>query len=187
MLALRREVVPSRRNAYSLEICRLAKGRIDAFAGHAGETAPQSPFIPRALVVAVYLATKEEIDLSALISELSTEALHTVVAPKWLAQLRTYGLAELDCEGVVPGHWGIDEPVGEKWRRPEEVDVWIVPGLAFTRSGARLGYGGGYYDRYFSACPHGRRIAVAYPFQILPEIPSGPHDQPIDEILVSLR
>ncbi len=187
MLALRREVVPSHRKAYSLEICRLAKERINTFACHEGKTTPQSPSDPKPLVVAVYLATKDEIDLSALISELRTEALHTVVAPKWLAQLRTYGLAELGPEGVAPGHWGIDEPVGEKWRRPEEVDVWIVPGLAFTRSGARLGYGGGYYDRYFSACPHGRRIAVAYPFQILPEIPSGPHDQPIDEILVSLR
>ena len=68
--------------------------------------------------------------------------------------------------------------------RAGEVDCWICPGLAFTRAGDRLGFGGGWYDRFLSAAkPGSRSFAVAYPFQIVDELPVGPLDIRLNEVL----
>lgn len=60
----------------------------------------------------------------------------------------------------------------------------IVPGIAFDKKRNRLGYGGGYYDRFFEQEPCHRRIAIAYDFQIFDRIPSDPHDRAVDMIIV---
>jgi len=64
------------------------------------------------------------------------------------------------------------------------LDIILVPGLAFTREGARLGRGGGYYDRLL-AHPYckARRIAIAYDCQIIDHIPVEPHDQRVHQII----
>jgi len=64
--------------------------------------------------------------------------------------------------------------------------VWIVPGLAFTRTGARLGYGGGWYDRLLAAAdPSAVLLGVAYPFQMVEELPSEPHDIRLTDVVVA--
>lgn len=129
--------------------------------------------------VAVYLATAEELDLDDFIARTTARR----VAPRWDAVSRTYGLAELTDAGTVPGHWGIREPLGAAVP-PAAVDVWIVPGLAFTRDGKRLGYGGGYYDRFLAAArPDARKLGVAYPFQILSDLPTDAHDARLDAVV----
>ena len=84
---------------------------------------------------------------------------------------------------LEPARFGIPEPVEKHPVRAEDVTLWIVPGLAFAKDGARLGYGGGFYDRFFSAAPGAPKIGVAYPFQIVPEIPLAPHDVPVDSVV----
>lgn len=59
----------------------------------------------------------------------------------------------------------------------ESPDICIVPGLAFCPTGARLGTGGGHFDRYFSCHSHGSRIALAYEGQIVPFVPVEAHDR----------
>ena len=64
--------------------------------------------------------------------------------------------------------------------------VWVVPGLAFTRKGARLGYGGGWYDRFLAAAdPSAVLLGVAYPFQMVEELPSEPHDIRLTDVVVA--
>jgi len=64
--------------------------------------------------------------------------------------------------------------------------VWIVPGLAFTRTGARLGYGGGWYDRLLAgADPSAVLLGVAYPFQMVEELPSELHDIRLTDVVVA--
>jgi 5-formyltetrahydrofolate cyclo-ligase len=65
-----------------------------------------------------------------------------------------------------------------------EIDVVIAPGVAFDRSGGRLGYGGGYYDRFLLRLPHRPpRIAVAFAEQVVDEVPSGRPDLPVDVVV----
>ncbi|EPE60492.1 5-formyltetrahydrofolate cyclo-ligase family protein [Exiguobacterium sp. S17] len=66
-----------------------------------------------------------------------------------------------------------------------DIDTCIVPGRVFDRSGYRIGWGGGYYDR-FLATYRGATIALAYDVQVLDEIPIEPHDIPV-ELIVTER
>ena len=69
------------------------------------------------------------------------------------------------------------EPAEAEIVKSSEVAVWIVPGLAFTIMGDRLGYGGGWYDRLLSgAAPDATVLGVAYPFQVVDSLPLEPHD-----------
>ena len=125
--------------------------------------------------VAVYLATPDEIDLSDFIREMLDRGVK-VVAPRWNG--KTYKLVRLKSlsEGDLRrGPMGILEPKASRIVKPSKVAAWIVPGLAFTIHGDRLGYGGGWYDRLMSNAK-GFKIGVAHEFQIVENLPREPHD-----------
>lgn len=81
---------------------------------------------------------------------------------------------------LAPGTFGILEPAG---RRDEEADLVLLPCLAFDTNGARLGYGKGYYDRWLTAHPTARRIALAYDLQRADALPIFTWDMPLNGIL----
>ena len=77
------------------------------------------------------------------------------------------------------------EPMDDDRVAPAEVAVWIVPGLAFAADGRRLGYGGGWYDRFLSAAaPNAIALGVAYPFQLFADLPTEPHDCVLSEVVM---
>ena len=128
--------------------------------------------------VAVYLAKGAELDLSPFIRA-SLKASTRLLAPKWNGS--SYGLAPLGglgAEDLVEGPMGILEPAdAPRSNVNREARTWLVPGLAFTRDGRRLGYGGGWYDRMLAeARPDAVLIGVAYAFQIVEALPREPHD-----------
>ncbi len=85
---------------------------------------------------------------------------------------------------VAPGLWGIREPVVErciKEEAPGKVDFILLPGVAFTRAGARLGYGGGFYDRLLARLPgHPALVAGAFGLQVVAEVPQEPTDRKVE-------
>ena len=127
--------------------------------------------------IAVYLASPQEIDLSPFIRKMRTTGV-TVVAPRWNGE--TYELAVLkglDDAHLRQGPMGIREPAEAEIVPPREVGVWLVPGLAFTRNGKRLGYGGGWYDRLLAdATKDAVKLGIAHAFQVVDDLPSEPHD-----------
>lgn len=141
----------------------------------------------RGAAVAVYMASQDELDISAFAVEILARGVH-VVAPRWNGE--TYELSQLkgfDSGCLRIGPMGIREPLN-----PPSEDlrgtpcVWIVPGLAFTRDGNRIGYGGGWYDRLLAdASPTALLVGVAYPFQIVVDIPHEPHDILLDKVFTA--
>ena len=88
---------------------------------------------------------------------------------------------------LEPGAFGIMEPRADcRICEPEE-GLLLMPGVAFDEQGHRVGYGGGYYDRYLEKHPHLIHIALAFEFQIFPEVPSEKHDISPDLIVTENR
>ena len=88
-----------------------------------------------------------------------------------------------DFAQLEKGYFGIPEPAyGEivQW----EDAMMVMPGVAFDKENHRVGYGGGFYDRFLEKHPRIRRVAVAFEFQMLPEVPTEPTDIP-PEIIVT--
>ncbi len=90
-------------------------------------------------------------------------------------------------EELAPAAWNplLREPAaGPQIIAPAEIALILVPGLAFTRDGRRLGRGGGYYDRLLALHrPHAIALGVCFDLQIVPDIPCEPHDQRVDAVL----
>lgn len=91
-------------------------------------------------------------------------------------------------EMLLRGSYGIPEPP-ESLPCPEitEKTLCIVPGLAFTEKGGRLGYGGGYYDSFIQKYPYIYTIAIAYDGLVLDSLPLEEHDIPMNEIVTEER
>jgi len=97
--------------------------------------------------------------------------------------LELFGVKDLDND-VAPGAYGIREPIPERCRHfdaPGEIDLILLPGVAFDRTGGRLGYGGGFFDKLLAHLP--RRpvlIAGAFALQVIDEIPQESTDRKVD-------
>ena len=125
--------------------------------------------------VALYIAVRGETDAAPLLQN-AWESGKTVLLP--VCSPETKGVMRLrPCPGpeaLRPGLYGIPEPVVDENGAPAPPpDLVIVPGVAFTDRGGRLGQGGGYYDRLLAAPEHARafRMGLAYGFQLLPALP----------------
>ena len=94
-------------------------------------------------------------------------------------QLDLYWVADLENQ-LEPGLWGIREPIVERCERLNtlnEVEFALLPGVAFTRDGARLGYGGGFYDKLLARVTHQPVLAAAaFALQIVEQIPQEAKD-----------
>jgi 5-formyltetrahydrofolate cyclo-ligase len=95
--------------------------------------------------------------------------------------------AVMEAAELLPGRppvvssYGPKEPADRVPVDPAEVDVVVTPGLAFDRTGYRIGYGGGHYDRYLRRLgPHAVRVGVGFHVQVLPDVPHGPDDERLD-------
>lgn len=80
-----------------------------------------------------------------------------------------------DFSQLKPGYYGIPEPEEGETADWEDA-LMIMPGVAFDKENHRVGYGGGFYDRYLEKHPSLERVAVAFDFQILPDVPTEPTD-----------
>lgn len=87
-------------------------------------------------------------------------------------------------DDVEPGYYGIREPKGHLRQRAAktELDLIVVPAVAFDRSGFRVGYGGGYYDRFMTGL-NIPKIGLAFSCQLIPEVPRDQYDQAVQGIV----
>ena len=134
-----------------------------------------------------YVPFQEEIHTTLIIEDFlsrNREVYIPVTQPKE-KKIIVSRLLDLE-KDLETGHFGVLEPKAFALRPtdPKEIDLIIVPGLAFTKSGYRIGYGGGYYDRFLPTLAHKpATIALALDFQVMDTLPLNDFDVPVDMII----
>jgi 5-formyltetrahydrofolate cyclo-ligase len=88
-----------------------------------------------------------------------------------------------DLSNVEKGYAGIPEPVEDGPVADDETALVLMPGLAFDPEGHRIGYGGGFYDRFLAKEPDHPTLALCYAFQMLPKLETEEFDIPVDCVL----
>ena len=88
-----------------------------------------------------------------------------------------------DLTAVAKGYAGIPEPIADEPVAQDETALVLMPGLAFDPQGHRIGYGGGFYDKFLAAEPNHPTLALCYEFQMLPKLDVEDHDIPVDTVL----
>ncbi len=88
-----------------------------------------------------------------------------------------------DLSRVETGYAGIPEPIDDGPVAQDPTALVLMPGLAFDPQGHRIGYGGGFYDRFLAQEPNHPTLALCYDFQILPELETEEFDIPVDTVL----
>ncbi len=142
------------------------------------------PFYQEAKIIASYLSFPHEFQTQGLIEQALKDG-KKVLIPK------TYPKGRMDFvvynpQQLVKTSFGLLEPQGDlEVVDVSKIDLIHVPGLAFTTKGYRIGYGGGYYDRYLKHFP-GHTLSTVYPCQIRDFSPEN-HDIPVEEVLIDER
>lgn len=88
-----------------------------------------------------------------------------------------------DLSGIEKGYAGIPEPIADGPIAQDETALVLMPGLAFDKEGHRIGYGGGFYDKFLFAEPNHPTVALCYDFQLLPKLETEEFDVPVDLVL----
>ncbi len=88
-----------------------------------------------------------------------------------------------DLSQVEKNAMGIPEPVADGPVADDQTALVLMPGLAFTKQGDRMGYGGGFYDRFLAEEPNHYTLALCYDFQMLESLPTEEYDIPVDAVL----
>jgi 5-formyltetrahydrofolate cyclo-ligase len=136
--------------------------------------------------IMTYISLPEEVQIRELIPRALRlgKNLFVPYIHKRRKQIQIYqlkkGLAELR-----KGSYGILEPQPSKARRGKasEIDLVLVPGLAFDRRGRRLGRGGGYFDRFLAKMKRAQKIGLAFREQMIKKVPASPHDIHMNKVI----
>lgn len=142
--------------------------------------------IGAARVVALYAAKGSEVETIEIDRRLRARGI-TVAYPLVRDDRKQLAFCAVSPDELVAGHFGIREPVTSG---PEialaSIDLMFVPGIAFDRRGARVGWGRGHYDATIAAAPHARRIGLAFECQVIDHVPSEPHDALLHAIVTEV-
>jgi len=134
--------------------------------------------------VMVFTSKEKEVNTKPLIEALFKEK-NPVVVPIIQKEDVSLRLSYLrDFSALVPSTFGVPEPIGSEIpAKPQDVDVIILPMLGFDRTGGRIGYGAGYYDRFLSKNPGLVKIGIAFGCQEMETLPLDENDIKMDLIV----
>ena len=167
----------------------LDKQFVEDYSARVTERFTAQPFYREAKVLYAYLTFNQELRTDGLIRRAWADG-KRVAVPRVLGKgvMEFYYIDSFD--GFIRSSFGVPEPPEDPQRLADEDDILLLmPGLAFDRAHNRVGYGGGFYDRYLERLHRsGARVfkpALAYEFQIVDSIPANAHDVRVDAILTA--
>jgi len=179
--ALRKEILTKRKNIDTAEKEKMDKEILDRFF--------ESKYYKEAENIFIYISYDSEIDTSEIIDKAFKDG-KKIYVPRTEFETRLMDAVEITSfDNLIKSSYGILEPsIEDSHINPNELDLIVVPGVAFDRNGGRMGYGAGFYDRYFKKINKDNikrivKLALAYDFQVLEEVPMNVQDVPVDFII----
>ena len=170
---LRRQIRDLKRAMSEEEICR-ASARL-------GELFADSEQYKAATSIYGYLPYNQEVRTVPMLERALAEG-KRVAVPKVIGdEMRFIWITDLT--QVEKGYAGIPEPVADGPVADDPAALVLMPGLAFDPQGHRIGYGGGFYDRFLAGEPTHPTLALCYGFQMLPSLETEEFDIPVDCVL----
>lgn len=153
----------------------------------------ESSYYKESKNIFIYISYNSEIDTIHIINKALCDGKNifvprTIFETKWMDAVQITSL-----DNMKKDRYGIPEPDDTAENiDPDKLDMIVVPGVAFDRNGGRIGYGAGYYDRYFKKISDNRRndvkkIVLAYEFQVIDKVPMDEQDVRIDCIITENR
>ena len=146
-----------------------------------GELFCQSELYRNARTIYGYLPYNQEVRTVPMLQQAIADG-KQVAVPKVYGDEMKFILME-DLAAVEKGYAGIPEPVADEPVACDETALVLMPGLAFDPQGHRIGYGGGFYDKFLAKEPNHPTLALCYDFQMLPELETEEFDIPVDLVL----
>ena len=146
-----------------------------------GKLFAESEYYKNAKTIYGYLPYNQEVRTVPMLEQALRDGKQVAVPKCYGDEMRFIYLDDLT--QVEKGYAGIPEPIADGPVADDETALVLMPGLAFTEDGQRIGYGGGFYDRFLSREPNHPTAALCFDFQMVEEIPTEEFDIPVDLVL----
>ena len=169
-----RSQIRERKRAMTPEQIRISSEKL-------GEMLFASQLYQEASTIYGYLPYNQEVRTTFMLEQALKQGKKVAVPKIFGEEMRFIYLEDLSM--VEEGYSGIPEPIFDDPVAEDETALVLVPGLAFDAKGNRMGYGGGFYDKFFAREPNHPTIALCYSFQMVEEIPVEAYDIPVDQVL----
>lgn len=141
----------------------------------------QSPLYRQAKTVYGYLPYNQEVRTVPMLEQAQKDGKRVAVPKVYGDEMRFIYLDDLTA--VEKGYSGIPEPVADGPEGDDPHALVLMPGLAFDPEGHRIGYGGGFYDKFLEKEPEHPTLALCYAFQMLDRLETEEHDKRVDCVL----
>ncbi len=128
-----------------------------------------------------YLPYNQEVRTVSMLAQALCDGKRVAVPKVYGDEMKFIYLSDLSA--VKKGYSGIPEPIADTPVAMDETALVLMPGLAFDKEGHRIGYGGGFYDKFLSAEPNHPTVALCYDFQLVEDVPAEDYDIPVDIVL----
>ena len=155
--------------------------QIQAASARLGQLLKDTEAYQNAGTIYFYLPYNQEVRTEPMI-QLALEQGKKVAVPKVYGEQMRF-IYITDFSGIATGYAGIPEPIADEPVADDPTALVLMPGLAFDKEGHRIGYGGGFYDRFLSAEPDHPTVALCYDFQMLEHLETEEFDIPVDLVL----
>ncbi|GLC88639.1 5-formyltetrahydrofolate cyclo-ligase [Lysinibacillus piscis] len=149
----------------------------------------QEPYIIEGNMIGLTISNQPEVDTVHLIEAL-WQLGKRVAVPKCHAKTKQMSFYEIESFAQLEMvYMQLREPIPELCELVDaaDLDVIIVPGVVFDSSGYRIGYGGGYYDRYLCNYERGKLLSLLFDEQLYERVPTEAHDYPVDIIITPTK
>ena len=171
--ALRREIREKKRSMTEVEIIRRSE--------QLGELFVATEAYRNAKSVYGYLPYNQEVRTVPMLQKAITDGKRVAVPKVYGDTMKFLWLDDLS--KVENSEMGIPDPIAADPVADDPTALVLMPGVAFTEAGDRMGYGGGYYDRFLAAEPDHPTVALCYAFQVVESLPTEEFDIPVDVVI----